>query len=153
MVRQHHKNAGYWVYENWVAESKAVIHTSTCGFCNNGAGTGRNIRGERNGKWHGAFGSLDEAETVARGTGRPMRRHACVPSDILPRQTVPQMPAAIARCDLSPSSIRRTLAGVSVKELHKELLRRHKALPQLIAKRDTLNRQIGELEALFCRCT
>ena len=59
----------YWVYENWVAESKAVIHESTCRFCNDGSGTGRNLRGDRNGKWHGAFGSLGEAEAAARQTG------------------------------------------------------------------------------------
>jgi hypothetical protein len=82
----------YWVYENWVAESKAVIHESTCRFCNDGSGTGRNLRGERNGKWHGAFGSLDEAEAAARQTGRTVRSHGCVSSLALSSQPSRQMP-------------------------------------------------------------
>ena len=28
----------YWVYENWTAEHKAVVHSATCGFCNHGRG-------------------------------------------------------------------------------------------------------------------
>ena len=68
----------YWIYENWVAENKAVVHQGDCAFCNHGAGTGRNIRGTKNGKWHGPFGSLHEAETRAGHTGRSVRRHRCV---------------------------------------------------------------------------
>lgn len=60
-----------------MAESKAVVHASECKFCNNGAGTGRNTRGDRNGKWHGPFYSDDEAEAFAHGTGRPVRRDRC----------------------------------------------------------------------------
>lgn len=43
---------------------------------------------------------------------------------------------------------RAKLAKVSVEELKKEIVRRQKALPTLIAKRDALNCQIAELEAL-----
>ena len=43
---------------------------------------------------------------------------------------------------------RAKLAKVSVEELKKEISRRQKALPKLIAKRDVLNCQIAELEAL-----
>lgn len=68
----------FWVYENWIAESKAVIHGADCAFCNNGAGAGRNTRGAKNGKWHGPFPSLDDAETAALQTRRPVRRHSCV---------------------------------------------------------------------------
>jgi len=28
----------FWVYENWTAEHKAVIHSGTCGHCNHGKG-------------------------------------------------------------------------------------------------------------------
>ena len=40
------------------------------------------------------------------------------------------------------------LARVSVDDLEKEISRRQRALPKLIAKRDTLNCQIAELEGL-----
>ena len=43
---------------------------------------------------------------------------------------------------------RAKLAKVSVEELRKEISRRQKALPALVAKRDALNCQIAELEAL-----
>lgn len=68
----------FWVYENWVAESKAVIHAGDCRFCNEGIGTGRNTRGDRNGRWHGPFESVSEAETAAGATGRPVRPDRCV---------------------------------------------------------------------------
>jgi hypothetical protein len=68
----------YWVYENWVATNKAVLHTSTCGFCNDGVGTGRNTRGARNGRWHGPFASEEEAEAAAKRTGRPVQQDRCI---------------------------------------------------------------------------
>lgn len=68
----------YWVYENWAAESKAVIHSGDCRFCNDGAGTGRNTRGDRNGRWHGPFASTLDAEGAAHATGRPARPCPCV---------------------------------------------------------------------------
>ena len=40
------------------------------------------------------------------------------------------------------------LANVSLNELHKEILRRQRMLPQLIAQRDELDRQIAELQGL-----
>jgi chorismate mutase len=43
---------------------------------------------------------------------------------------------------------RAKLAKLSVEELKKEIMRRRKALPALIAKRDALNCQIAELQAL-----
>ncbi|WP_055668227.1 hypothetical protein [Desnuesiella massiliensis] len=55
----------YWVYENWVAEKKAVIHKDSCVFCNHGKGNNKNIHGNRNGKWHGEFSSFVEAEKFA----------------------------------------------------------------------------------------
>jgi len=86
---------GYWVYENWVAESKAVTHLGTCRFCNEGAGTGRNVRGERNGKWHGAFDSLDQAHVAAQGTGRPVRACRCVPPQPRARTSLPSSASAV----------------------------------------------------------
>ena len=43
---------------------------------------------------------------------------------------------------------RAKLAKLSVEDLKKEIVRRQKALPKLVAKRDELNAQIAELEAL-----
>ena len=55
----------FYIYENWVAENKAVIHRGECSFCNNGEGIHQNIRGEKNGRWHGPFDSYEEAREVA----------------------------------------------------------------------------------------
>jgi hypothetical protein len=60
----------YWIYENWTAESKAVIHQGTCGYCNDGRGCHANPLGNRNGKWHGPFLTYEEAEQIAKNTGR-----------------------------------------------------------------------------------
>lgn len=68
----------YWVYENWTAESKAVIHEGSCGNCNQGKGCHANPLGNRNGRWHGPFGVLSHANTAALETGRRVRRHSCV---------------------------------------------------------------------------
>ncbi len=56
---------GFYISENWRAEKKAVIHRGECGHCNNGEGTGRNIRGNENCKWHGPFGSYEEVREFA----------------------------------------------------------------------------------------
>jgi Domain of unknown function (DUF4145) len=68
----------YWVYENWTAEHKAVIHDAACGYCNDGAGCHPNPLGTQNGKWHGPFDSLQTAQEAARATGRQVREHRCV---------------------------------------------------------------------------
>lgn len=67
----------YWVYENWVAEDKAVIHTATCGHCKNGQGCHPNPQGDRNGQWLGPFNTISQAESAATATGKPTRRHTC----------------------------------------------------------------------------
>jgi|GEM_PF-1411855 len=59
------KENKYYIYENWVAEKKAVIHRSNCGNCNYGQGKGTNIHGEKNGKWHGPFKTYDETKNCA----------------------------------------------------------------------------------------
>ena len=51
----------YYFYENWTAEHKAVIHEGSCGYCNYGNGCHENPLGNRNGKWHGPFKSVEEA--------------------------------------------------------------------------------------------
>lgn len=68
----------YWIYENWTAEHKAVVHAGSCGHCNEGRGRTPNPLGEKNGRWHGPFPTLDAANQAARATGRPTRQHRCV---------------------------------------------------------------------------
>jgi hypothetical protein len=68
----------YYVYENWTAERKAVIHRGSCGHCKEGQGCHDNPLGNRNGQWHGRFRSVQEAERAAKGTGKPVRKHRCV---------------------------------------------------------------------------
>jgi len=68
----------YWVYENWRAENKAVIHDGSCGNCKNGQGCHDNPLGDLNGRWIGPFKTLADAERAAIATGRPVRRHRCV---------------------------------------------------------------------------
>ena len=71
-------NEVYYVYENWTAEHKAVIHESTCGYCNCGMGCHQNLHGNKNGQWIGPFKSLSDADRAAKATTRPFRRHSCV---------------------------------------------------------------------------
>ena len=69
----------YWVYENWTAEHKAVVHAGACGFCKHGHGTDRRKpRGDANGKWRGPYPTVAVANAAAQRTGRPVRRHGCV---------------------------------------------------------------------------
>ena len=67
----------FWVYENWTAEHKAVIHTGGCGNCNDGQGCHELRRGSQNGRWLGPFDSFQAANRAADATGRPVRRHRC----------------------------------------------------------------------------
>ncbi len=62
----------YYVYENWVAEKKAVIHFGSCSFCNQGKGTHPDSS-TRNGRWLGPFTSFLSAEKAAKDTGRQVR--------------------------------------------------------------------------------
>ncbi len=68
----------YYVYENWVAENKAVIHVGTCGYCKHGKGCHKNPLGKKNGQWHGPFETLDKAQNIANATGRNVKKHRCV---------------------------------------------------------------------------
>lgn len=70
----------YWIYENWRAEKKAVVHRADCGHCRDGQGSQTNKLGDANGRWHGPFPSYDSArEAAQRLPGREVRdcRH-CV---------------------------------------------------------------------------
>lgn len=58
----------YWVYENWT-HKKAVIHVSSCPFCNDGRGI-HSESTSRNGQWHGPLDSIDDAHQRAEATGR-----------------------------------------------------------------------------------
>jgi len=68
----------YYVYENWTAERKAVIHRGSCGHCKDGQGCHDNPLGNRNGQWHGPFRLVQEAERAAERTDKPVRKHRCV---------------------------------------------------------------------------
>lgn len=67
-----------YVYENWTAEHKAVIRIGSCGNCNEGRGCHEKPLGNRNGRWHGPFVSLEKARRIAENTGKPVRQHRCV---------------------------------------------------------------------------
>ena len=69
----------YWIYENWTAESKAVIHDGSCSYCNNGKGCHANPLANKNGKWHGPFSTVAAAEAAAKATKRlTQKKHKCV---------------------------------------------------------------------------
>jgi hypothetical protein len=55
----------YWIYENWTADKKAVIHRAGCGHCNDGRGVGTNKLGDRNGRWHGPYRDYEQARAAA----------------------------------------------------------------------------------------
>ena len=57
---------GYYIYRNWVAEKKAVIHKAECGHCNYGKGCHKNFLGDKNGEWSEMFRNLEDAEIDAR---------------------------------------------------------------------------------------
>lgn len=62
----------YYVYENWVADNKAMIHFENCPFCNYGKGTHGNS-GTHNGRWLGPFSSFESARKAAKETGRQVK--------------------------------------------------------------------------------
>lgn len=60
----------FYVYENWRADDKAVVHRADCSFCNSGKGTVRGTLGDVNGKWHGPFESEEKALRYAESLHR-----------------------------------------------------------------------------------
>lgn len=57
----------FWVYQNWTAEKKAIIHHESCGFCNAGKGIHSKKEDKRNGTWHGPFETYLLAKEKADG--------------------------------------------------------------------------------------
>jgi len=55
----------YSVYENWLAEKKAVILIGDCSFCNDGKGLQATIHGNQNRQWHGPFDTYNEVSNFA----------------------------------------------------------------------------------------
>ena len=51
----------YYIYENWTAEKKAVIHRENCSCCNHGRGVRKVKMDGRNGCWHGSFPDFEAA--------------------------------------------------------------------------------------------
>jgi hypothetical protein len=60
------ENMKYYIYRNWVAEKKAVIHKANCSYCNNGKGLQKNLRGDKNGAWSKEYNTYEEALEAAR---------------------------------------------------------------------------------------
>lgn len=68
----------FYVYENWTAEIKAVLHRGSCGNCKEGNGCHRTVQGRNNGKWWGPFPSYQEAKAKAISLNRPIKDHRCI---------------------------------------------------------------------------
>ena len=66
------ENMTYYIYRNWTAEKKAVIHKANCSHCNNGKGKRDNIRGDKNGAWSQEYKTYEEAKQIA---GKPYKGH------------------------------------------------------------------------------
>lgn len=65
----------YYVYENWRAHGhQSRVHRAECGQCNNGCGVAGGTRSD-NGKWHGPYGTFNEADDVSRKL--PGEHHLC----------------------------------------------------------------------------
>jgi hypothetical protein len=58
------KNDKYFVYENWQAENKAVVHISSCGHAREGHNR-LNDYTAPNDRWFGYFETLSEAIAFA----------------------------------------------------------------------------------------
>ena len=58
-------NMKFYIYRNWVAEKKAVIHRADCSYCNNGKGLQKNIHDDKNGAWSKSYDTYDEAKKAA----------------------------------------------------------------------------------------
>lgn len=73
-------SAEYFIYENWTAEKKAVIHKGDCPYCNHGDGIHKE-KTEKNGCWHGPFSDFDDALRSANSIqNRDVKRcKFCVP--------------------------------------------------------------------------
>jgi hypothetical protein len=71
------ETAEFFVYENWLAgPHKIVLHRSTCGQCNHGKGRPAG-HDANHAKWHGPYGTLAEARTVAHDMQNILIRSEC----------------------------------------------------------------------------
>ena len=77
-ISDYRPSVSFWVYEAWVADSKAVIHAGSCGWCKDGQGCNPRAVDGKNGKWRGPFSTLALAEADASSTRRSVRQHFCV---------------------------------------------------------------------------
>lgn len=71
----------YHIYENWQAgPPKAVIHCSSCPYCNNGLGRSNGDYDRAHGEWHGPYDDLDAAQKAQRRMRVVERRerHYCM---------------------------------------------------------------------------
>ena len=72
----------FYVYENWTAQDKAVIHKGECGYCNHGKGCHENPSRDKHGRWHGKnkpFNTYQEAKSFAESLGRNVvKPHRCI---------------------------------------------------------------------------
>jgi len=71
----------YYIYENWTAEKKAVIHGGSCKFCNDGKGIHGDKEEGRNGRWHGPFKTYNDALRHASSLRNRVIRNCkfCIP--------------------------------------------------------------------------
>ena len=68
----------YYIYENWQAADKAMVHMGNCSYCNYGQGHNRTIHGDKNGIWHGPFTDHDSALLQAKSLNRIETRNCKV---------------------------------------------------------------------------
>ena len=63
----------YYIYRNWTAEKKAVIHKASCSYCNHGQGLQSNRRGNKNGEWSpSGYKTYEQAKVDAE---KPYKGH------------------------------------------------------------------------------
>jgi hypothetical protein len=70
----------FYIYENWQAgPHKAVVHRSTCGFCNDGHGRAGGYD-PRHALWHGPYVGLEAARHASDGLPNIILRveHRCI---------------------------------------------------------------------------
>ena len=71
------ETAEFFVYENWLAgPHKIVLHRSTCSQCNHGKGRPAG-HDANHAKWHGPYGTLEEARAVAHDMQGILIRSEC----------------------------------------------------------------------------
>ena len=67
----------FYIYENWQAgPHKAIIHSGSCGHCNDGRGRAGGYD-PSHARWHGPFDSFDEAKEVRARIPGVVNRKEC----------------------------------------------------------------------------